>query len=373
MENNRAEERSPILIAAGIGALIITLLIVLGLIARQNIPIEASSVINGESASTQPEDAAAAAPTEAANSAEPTVADSTSDGNQDAAAADAVAGSPLSHDELVVAFATGGCSGCHTIPGIQAAAGQIGPNLAGIGTAAATRIEGLSAEEYIRQSMQDPEAFIAPECPTGPCPTGVMLPNYASVLSQSQFDGIVTYLLTLTDEPQNAAAPATEATPAEASAATDTPAAAAQASEAEATPTVEAPVAEAPAAEAPAANTEAPAPAQAAPVDMAAVTAAVTKGTCGACHVIPGIDIAVGQIGPDLSSIGAEAGTRVPGLSAAEYIHQSILDPNAVIAPKCPTGACLPGIMLPNLGELLTPAEIDTIVGYLLTLQGQGQ
>ncbi|MCB0098521.1 MAG: c-type cytochrome, partial [Caldilineaceae bacterium] len=259
MENNRAEERSPILIAAGIGALIITLLIVLGLIARQNIPIEASSVINGESASTQPEDAAAAAPTEAANSAEPTVADSTSDGNQDAAAADAVAGSPLSHDELVVAFATGGCSGCHTIPGIQAAAGQIGPNLAGIGTAAATRIEGLSAEEYIRQSMQDPEAFIAPECPTGPCPTGVMLPNYASVLSQSQFDGIVTYLLTLTDEPQNAAAPTSEAPAAEAPAATDTPAAAAQASEAEATPTVEAPVAEAPAAEAPAANTEAPA------------------------------------------------------------------------------------------------------------------
>ena len=62
MENNRAEERSPILIAAGIGALIITLLIVLGLIARQNIPIEASSVTNGESASTQPEDVAAATP-----------------------------------------------------------------------------------------------------------------------------------------------------------------------------------------------------------------------------------------------------------------------------------------------------------------------
>lgn len=111
--------------------------------------------------------------------------------------------------------------------------------------------------------------------------------------------------------------------------------------------------------------------AAAAPVDMAAVTAAVTKGTCGACHTIPGIAIAVGQIGPNLSAIGKDAATRIQGYTAEAYIRESIQKPNAFIAPKCPTGPCQPNIMLPNLVDILTPAEIDTIVNYLLTLQGQ--
>lgn len=107
------------------------------------------------------------------------------------------------------------------------------------------------------------------------------------------------------------------------------------------------------------------------PVDIAAVTAVVTKGTCGACHAIPGIDTAVGMIGPSLAAIGTEAATRIPGSTADAYIRESILNPNAFVAPKCPTGDCLAGVMLPNLGQMLTPAEIDTIVNYLLTLKGQ--
>lgn len=107
------------------------------------------------------------------------------------------------------------------------------------------------------------------------------------------------------------------------------------------------------------------------PVDIAAVTAVVTKGTCGACHTIPGIDTAVGMIGPSLAAIGTEAATRIPGSTADAYIRESILNPNAFVAPKCPTGDCLAGVMLPNLAQMLTPAEIDTIVNYLLTLKGQ--
>lgn len=105
--------------------------------------------------------------------------------------------------------------------------------------------------------------------------------------------------------------------------------------------------------------------------DLAAVTAIVTKGTCGACHTIPGIEIAVGQIGPNLATIGTDAATRIEGVTAEAYLRESILNPNAFIAPQCPTGACLPNLMLPNLADLLTPAEIDTIVNYLLTLKGQ--
>ena len=104
---------------------------------------------------------------------------------------------------------------------------------------------------------------------------------------------------------------------------------------------------------------------------VAAATAAITKGTCNACHMIPGIEGAVGMIGPNLGNIGTDAATRVPGLSAEEYIHQSIMEPDAFIAPDCPTGPCLPGLMLKNLPELLTPDEITTVVTYLLTLHGQ--
>ncbi len=114
-----------------------------------------------------------------------------------------------------------------------------------------------------------------------------------------------------------------------------------------------------------------PAPEEAAGAPEDAV-AAITKAGCTACHVIPGVPGAVGMVGPDLSNIGAEAATRVEGMSAEEYIHQSIVDPNAVIAPKCPTGDCLPGLMPQTFADMLTTDEIDAIVNYLATL-GSGR
>ncbi|MBW7883027.1 MAG: hypothetical protein H3C34_10385 [Caldilineaceae bacterium] len=113
----------------------------------------------------------------------------------------------------------------------------------------------------------------------------------------------------------------------------------------------------------------APAPAEAPPE----IVVAATKGTCIACHIIPGVPGAVGQVGPDLSNIGAAAGERKPGMSAEEYIHESIADPNAFIAPECPFGACVPGAMPANLATIFTPEELDGLVGYLLTLHDGGQ
>ncbi len=89
------------------------------------------------------------------------------------------------------------------------------------------------------------------------------------------------------------------------------------------------------------------------------------KGTCVACHVIPDIPGAVGVIGPDLTTIGAVGATRIAGYTAEEYIRESILNPNAFIAPECPTGPCLAGVMLQNLADILTPEEIDLVVAYL--------
>ncbi len=55
-------------------------------------------------------------------------------------------------------FSTHGWTGCHTIEGTSTA--TIGPDLTHIATVAATRKAPLSAEEYIRESIEEPGAFI---------------------------------------------------------------------------------------------------------------------------------------------------------------------------------------------------------------------
>lgn len=102
-----------------------------------------------------------------------------------------------------------------------------------------------------------------------------------------------------------------------------------------------------------------------APAEVAAI---FTKAGCIGCHVITGVPNAVGQIGPNLSNIGVVSATRIEGYTGEEYIRESLLQPNAFIAPECPTGPCLPNLMVQNLGDILTTEEIDAVVAYLLTL-----
>jgi len=127
-----------------------------------------------------------------------------------------------------------------------------------------------------------------------------------------------------------------------------------------------------------AAPTSAPAGATPAakPADTKVVEAAVTKAGCGACHVIPGIAGAQGQIGPDLSKIGSAAEERIKSAeykgkakTAPEYIRESIVDPAVYIAPKCPTGPCPQGLMLPTVAQMLSAAELDAVVEYLAGLK----
>src|SRR5688572_9283306 len=54
------------------------------------------------------------------------------------------------------------CVTCHKIPGIAAATGVIGPDLAGIGTRAATQKPNTTAEAYLRESIMEPNAFVPP-------------------------------------------------------------------------------------------------------------------------------------------------------------------------------------------------------------------
>jgi hypothetical protein len=55
--------------------------------------------------------------------------------------------------------------------------------------------------------------------------------------------------------------------------------------------------------------------------------------SCFACHTIEALGIRGGQRGPDLSSVGRQAEVRKRGLSAEDYLRESILDPCACFTP----------------------------------------
>ena len=89
-----------------------------------------------------------------------------------------------------------GCNACHITPGLPEAASNLGPDQTNMGVVAASRIEGYTAEEYIRESILMPSAFIVPECPTGPC-LPIMPENLGTLLTVEELDAVVAYLLTL--------------------------------------------------------------------------------------------------------------------------------------------------------------------------------
>ena len=81
-------------------------------------------------------------------------------------------------------FLTKGCTGCHSRAGVSE--GFVGPDLTSLADRAGDRVEGLSAEEYVRQSVLDPQAYIVdgygPQMPVLPVDT-------------AELDALVEYLL----------------------------------------------------------------------------------------------------------------------------------------------------------------------------------
>lgn len=110
----------------------------------------------------------------------------------------------LEPQAVVDAFTKGGCGACHAVPGIPGAIGTIGPDLSTISTVSEARLtdsaytgEAKDAAGYILESITDPEAFLAQNCPTGMCQPGLMPATLAETLTKDEINMIVGYLATL--------------------------------------------------------------------------------------------------------------------------------------------------------------------------------
>lgn len=90
-----------------------------------------------------------------------------------------------------------------------------------------------------------------------------------------------------------------------------------------------------------------------------------TKG-CAACHDIWAAAMTSGySTGPDLSRLPEEAGTRVEGMSADEYVRVSIAAPEAYVVPGY--GYFGDDGFFGGMPALaLTPSEIEALAEFLL-------
>jgi len=81
---------------------------------------------------------------------------------------------------------------------------------------------------------------------------------------------------------------------------------------------------------------------------------------CIQCHaVVPDVKI----VGPSLFEVGARAATHQDGMTAEQYLYESITDPNAFIVE-----GFQPDLMPKTFKDILIPEDIADIIAYLETL-----
>lgn len=115
-------------------------------------------------------------------------------------------------------------------------------------------------------------------------------------------------------------------------------------------------------------NGEAPAADGGDAVDVAAIgdpqageqiyrTGGASQVGCVTCHTLDGTDL----VGPSLDGISEVAAERVPGMSAEDYLHESIVQPDAYLVEG------YDDLMPKNYGETLSEEDIDNVIAFLLT------
>ena len=232
-----------------------------------------------------------------------------------------VIGADMSPTELAAAgkdifFGKGTCALCHTI----GRKGERCPDLAGVGSRAGGRIDGLAAQDYLAQSLYQPNAYVV----EGYTPTMPAINRPPIGLTDREIVAVVAFL---------------------------------QSNGAEITVAPDTRFAEADEALAPA-----PAVARAegeGPLDGPGI---IKKYGCEACH-----DLATSarRLGPSLYDIGARQ-------SKAQILH-SIVEPDVTIAEVDPP--YLPGLMSGTLSatgfyDVLTVSELHALVDHLKSLKG---
>lgn len=219
-------------------------------------------------------------------------------------------------EEIVAGKGT--CLTCHTVGSHDDALRF--PDLAGIGSRAASRVDGMSAVDYLAESMYDPNAFIVEGFLGG-------MPNVARppiALNDGEILAVIAYLESLGGEPS-----VTMDT--ELRWQSDDP-----------TPTAAAPAATASAA--------------AGPADGPTVFGAYL---CNTCHAV---DDPTPLVGPSLYDVGAR-------LSRSE-LYEAVLEPDATVAEGYPAGIMSATLTATGFNDKVSPAELKALVDYLVSLGG---
>jgi cytochrome c553 len=105
-----------------------------------------------------------------------------------ACAPEPVASDPIARGRQV--YGASGCASCHEAS-LSNLFRPVGPPLREVGRVAGERVPGLPAEEYLRQSITDPGAYVVPGYPDS-MPRGL-----ARSLSPEDLAALVAYLASL--------------------------------------------------------------------------------------------------------------------------------------------------------------------------------
>jgi cytochrome c553 len=83
---------------------------------------------------------------------------------------------------------------------------------------------------------------------------------------------------------------------------------------------------------------------------------------CATCHEAS-ISNLFRPVGPSLDRVGQLGGERVPGMSAEDYLRQSITDPGAYLVPGYPDS------MPRGVAGALSAEDLAALVAYLASLK----
>ena len=109
-------------------------------------------------------------------------------------AAEGSTGDAANGEELFASTTVGSANapGCITCHSLETDVTLVGPSMAGVATRAETEVDGLTAEEYLRQSIVEPNAHVVDGYVEG-----VMYQNFGTDLPSKSIDDLTAYLLTL--------------------------------------------------------------------------------------------------------------------------------------------------------------------------------